>query len=343
LILKKSLLDITKFLLFFSVGIFFIWLSVRNLSQADIDSIMNSFVTANYFWVVPCVFVGIFSHMLRARRWIILMEPMGYNPSLKNTFFAVMIGYFVNMALPRFGEVTRCGILNKYEKIPFNKSFGTVITERVFDMIIFIILFIVILLTQYDRFGSYLETNFFAPLKNKLPDLDAAFHAFLWSTMLIVMLALLLMWVYRHTLLQNQFIARIWRVLRGFLSGVRSLTRIKRPMEFIILTIGIWIMYFLMVYLCFFSIPETNMLGPSAGFSVLVLGSFGIIITPGGIGLYPVIVAETLKAYHIGYTYGLALGWISWAAQSFMIIATGSISFVLLAFSKKKNGLSSTN
>lgn len=261
MILKKNLLNITKFLLFFSIGIFFIWLSVRNLSQADIDSIINSLLTANYFWVVPCIFVGIFSHIMRARRWIILMEPMGYKPSLKNTFFAVMIGYFVNMALPRFGEVTRCGILNKYEKIPFNKSFGTVVTERAFDLIIFLLLFVSILLTQYDRFGSYLEASFFMPLRNKLPDLDAAFHIFLWSSLVLALLALLLLWIYRHKLLKISLIAKIWAVVRGFLSGVRSLTRIKRPLEFIFLTIGIWIMYFLMVYLCFFSIPETYMLG----------------------------------------------------------------------------------
>lgn len=335
--MKKHLKDIVKFLLFFALGILFIWLSVRNLSTDDIQSIFTSLKTANYFWVVLCVFVGILSHIIRARRWIILMEPLGYTPPLRSTFYAVMVGYLVNMALPRFGEVTRCGILNKYEKVPFNKSLGTVVTERAFDMLIFLLLFLFIMLTQASRFGEYLERYFFSGLRQKIPSFDAAFQTFLWASVGVFILLALLAWIYRRQLLRISLIAKIWNLVRGFLSGMKSLIRIKRPFEFILLTIAMWFLYFLMVYLCFFSLTELKSLGIGAAFSVLVLGSIGVIVTPGGIGLYPVIVAETLKTYGIEYTIGLALGWISWAAQAFMIIITGSVALMLLAINKKRN------
>ena len=137
-----------KFLLFLGLGIVIIWLSLHGLTPDEKTQILHSFRIADYNWVILTISMGIFSHFLRALRWKLFFEPMGYNPSLKNTFFAVMVGYFANMAFPRLGEVTRCGILTRYEKIPFNKSFGTVITERTIDMIIFILLFIILSQTQ---------------------------------------------------------------------------------------------------------------------------------------------------------------------------------------------------
>jgi len=340
---KKHLKDIVKFLLFFALGILFIWLSVRNLSSDDIQSIFTSLKTANYFWVVLCVFVGILSHIIRARRWIILMEPLGYTPPLRSTFYAVMVGYLVNMALPRFGEVTCCAILNKYEKVPFTKSLGTVVTERAFDLLIFLLLFLFIMLTQASRFGEYLEKYFISGLRQKIPSFDAAFQTFLWTSVGLALLVIVLAWIYRRKLLRISLIAKIWNLVRGFLSGMKSLIHIKRPLEFILLTVAMWILYFLMVYLCFFSIVELKNLGLGAAFSVLVLGSIGVIVTPGGIGLYPVIVAETLKTYGVSYTTGLAFGWISWAAQAFMIIITGSVALMLLAINKKREEANDSN
>ncbi len=129
---------IVKFLLFLGLGLFVIWLSLRGLSQEEKSQILNSFRTANYNWVILAIILGILSHLLRSLRWMLFFEPMGYKPTLKVTFYAVMVGYFANMAFPRLGEVTRCGILAKYERIPFNKSFGTVITERAIDMLLFL-------------------------------------------------------------------------------------------------------------------------------------------------------------------------------------------------------------
>ena len=156
-----------KFALFLGLGIFIIWLSLRGLTSEERIQILHSFRIANYNWVILTIIMGITSHILRALRWRLFFEPLGYHPSLKNTFFAVMVGYFANMAFPRLGEVTRCGILTRYEKIPFNKSFGTVITERAIDMIIFIFLFFLMIVTQAGTIGHYLNTNIYPKLAEK--------------------------------------------------------------------------------------------------------------------------------------------------------------------------------
>src|SRR5271157_5051412 len=156
-----------KFVFFLGVGLLIIWLSVRNLTGTEKDEIIHSFRIANYNWVFLAIILGILSHVLRSLRWMIFFEPMGYHPSFKNTFFAVMVGYFANMAFPRLGEVTRCGILARYEKIPFNKSFGTVVTERALDMIIFILLFLLMIFTQIGTLHDYLDKHVYPGLQGK--------------------------------------------------------------------------------------------------------------------------------------------------------------------------------
>ena len=154
---RSKIITFIKFVFFLGLGLLIIWLSVRNLTGAEKDEIIHSFRIANYNWVFLAIILGIISHVLRSLRWMIFFEPMGYHPSFKNTFFAVMVGYFANMAFPRLGEVTRCGVLARYEKIPFNKSFGTVVTERALDMIIFFLLFLLMIFTQIGTLHDYLR------------------------------------------------------------------------------------------------------------------------------------------------------------------------------------------
>ena len=165
--LRSKFLTLFKFVFFLGLGILIIWLSVRNLTLAEKDEIIHSFRIANYNWVFLAILLGILSHVLRSLRWMIFFEPMGYHPSFKNTFYAVMVGYFANMAFPRLGEVTRCGILAKYEKIPFNKSFGTVVTERALDLIIFFLLFLLTIFTQISTLRDYLNNHIYPGLQGK--------------------------------------------------------------------------------------------------------------------------------------------------------------------------------
>ncbi|MCX6247110.1 MAG: lysylphosphatidylglycerol synthase transmembrane domain-containing protein [Bacteroidetes bacterium] len=331
--LRSNFLTFIKFVFFLGLGILIIWLSIRNLTHSEKQEIINSFRTANYNWVILAILLGILSHVIRALRWMLLLEPMAYKPSFKNTFYAVMVGYFANMAFPRLGEVTRCGVLAKYEKVPFNKSFGTVITERALDMIIFFLLFLLMIFTQIGTLHDYLD-------KHVYPGLQGTFiHPF--SNPLILggiagfIAILILLFVFlRKKIIHSNIWHKFINLLLGFWEGFKSLSQIRKPVLFIFYSLAIWFLYFLMLYLCFFCFEQTSELGPGAGLSSLVLGSIGIMITPGGIGLYPAIIQETLLLYGLSRTTGLALGWIAWTAQTAMIFVVGGLSLILLSFNK---------
>lgn len=165
--MKRRIFSALKILFFLSIGVFFIWIFVRKLTPDQKQEIWASFISANYFWIIVSIILGILSHLIRSLRWNMLLEPMGYKPKLKNTFSAVMIGYLTNTAIPRLGEVTRCGILSKYEKIPLSKSFGTVIVERSLDLVVFAVLFFFNLIMFYDKLGRYVEDRILIPMRNK--------------------------------------------------------------------------------------------------------------------------------------------------------------------------------
>ncbi len=333
---KSRVLTLLKFVFCLGLGIFIIWLSLRGLSSSERDKILESVKIANYYWVILAIVLGVFSHLLRTLRWRIFLEPLGYTPSVKNTFYAVMIGYFANMAFPRLGEVTRCGVLAKYEKIPFQKSFGTVITERALDMVMFILLFFLTILTQIGTISNYLNNNVYPKLNGKFSN-PFSHPAVVITTIGVFVILIVFFIINRKKISQSKIYRKFIKVILGFWDGLKSLTQIKQPVLFVIYTFSIWGLYFFMLYLCFFSLPESSSLGLGAGLSALVLGSAGIIITPGGIGLYPVIIQETLYLYHISNTTGLALGWIAWTAQTVMILAVGGISLILLSFNKTAN------
>ena len=335
--LRSKVITFIKFIVFFSLGILIIWLSLRNLTSAEKNEIIKSFKIANYYWVFIVVFLGIFAHILRSLRWMLFFEPMGYKPSLKNTFYAVMVGYFANLGFPRLGEVTRCGILAKYEKIPFNKGFGTVITERAVDMIVFLLLFFLMILTQIGTIHSYLDKNVYPKMHGKFLD-PFSNPLVTWGLIGFLLIILILFIAFRRRIGKSKFYSKVMHMVLGFWQGLKSLSQIRKPFLFIFYTFSIWGMYFLMMYLCFFCFPQTMELSFGAGLSALVLGSIGIMITPGGIGLYPAIIQETLLLYGVSNTTGLALGWISWTAQTIMIIIVGGLSLLLLSFNKDKNG-----
>ena len=335
--LRSKVITFIKFIVFFSLGILIIWLSLRNLTSAEKNEIIKSFKIANYYWVIIVVILGIFAHILRSLRWILFFEPMGYKPSLKNTFYAVMVGYFANLGFPRLGEVTRCGILAKYEKIPFNKGFGTVITERAVDMIVFLLLFFLMILTQIGTIHSYLDKNVYPKMHGKFLD-PFSNPLVTWGLIGFLLIILILFIAFRRRISHSRIYTKVIQMVLGFWQGLKSLSQIRKPFLFIFYTFSIWGMYFLMMYLCFFCFPQTMELSFGAGLSALVLGSIGIMITPGGIGLYPAIIQETLLLYGVSNTTGLALGWISWTAQTIMIIIVGGLSLLLLSFNKDKNG-----
>ncbi len=333
----KKIITALKFSFFLGLGLLIIWLSLKDLTSEERVQILHSFRTANYYWVGLAVVLGIFSHILRSARWILFFEPLGFKPKLKTTFYAVMVGYFANMAFPRLGEVTRCGIMSKYEKVPFQKALGTVVTERAIDMLIFFLLFLLMFFTQLGTIKDYLDQNIYPKMVAKFGTLHYSRMIFL-SLGGLALFIILLWFALRKKVLASKAFQKLKTLVIGFWEGLKSLSQVRKPGLFVFYSVMIWVLYFFMLYVIFFCFAETSGLGPGAGLSSLVLGSVGIMITPGGIGLYPAIVQETLLLYGIAKPTGLALGWIAWTAQTLMILVVGGVSLLLLSIKRSEDG-----
>jgi uncharacterized protein (TIRG00374 family) len=309
---------------------------MRNLTAEEKKEILQSFRQANYWWIFLSMGLGILSHIGRTLRWKMLMEPMGYNPKFRNVFFSVFIGYFANLALPRLGEISRCGVLTKYEKIPFQKSFGTVVTERAIDLLTFIILFFVNLALQFNKVHFYIEEKIYQPLSEKFST-SLVDNYFLIGLLAILLFGIFLLFFFRRKVAHAKVYLKIKEFIFGFIEGLKSLTKIKRPWLFVFYSIFIWLLYFVMTYVVFSCLPETKSLSLIAGFAVFIFASIGIIVVQGGIGIYPAIVAETLFIYNIAEPKGYAMGWLLWTGQTVMIIAAGLISLTLLPMLNRTN------
>ena len=328
--MNPKLKNIIRFTVFLGIGIFFIWIFLRNLTGAQKQEILNSMGNANYWWIALAIPLGVLSHFLRAMRWKMLIETMGYKPRNSNMFFAVFIGYFANLALPRLGEVSRCTILTKYEKVPFQKSFGTVITERVLDMLVFLFLFFLNLVLQAERLSGYIDEKIYKPLQAKLNlsfDLSGAFSIIMISFIVVFGIIFL---IFRKKIAANKFYRKIKTMAYGFIEGLKSLVKVRNQWLFFFYTFSIWALYLLMAYVVFFSIADSSGLGLDAGLAVLVFGSIGIMVVQGGIGIYPAIVAETLVLYGVASVQGYALGWLIWTSQNLTLVIVGIISLILL-------------
>ncbi len=337
--MKKNLFTALKLILFLGIGFFFIWIFVKDLTDEQKHQIFKSFSAANYWWLILCFVIGLLSHVFRTIRWNMLINTIGYQPKFKNTFLSLMIGYFANLAIPRLGEISRCTILTKYEKIPFEKSFGTVIAERAFDFLTFLVLFFVNLIFQYKTISGYVNEKITLPLKSKFEFFGKGY--LLYAFIFCVICFTIFIWIYHKRLLKYRFYQKILAILKGFLEGLKSLAKVKNPFMFMVYTVLIWMMYYLMSYVCFYSFVETSNPGFYSVFSVLVMCTIGIMVVQGGIGIYPVIVAETLTQYSIPDARvpnitGFALGWLIWGAQTFIIILAGIVSLIMLPIINNK-------
>lgn len=329
--MKNVSIKILKFLLPLALGILLIFYIYKDLSESDKQFILSSFKNAEYGWIGLSVIFGLISHISRAYRWGILLEPMSYRPKLYNGFFAVMIGYLANMAFPRLGEISRCATITRYEKIPFEKAFGTVMAERVIDMIILLALTVLTILVQIDLLSAFLQKEIITPLALKFTGNHTAKIIYLILGVAFIIAVLYLLKKYIHKMYEK---VRI--LIAGFAEGFKTVLKIKNKGLFIFHTLLIWIMYFFTLYVCFFSLPETSQISLGGVLSCFVFGSFGIIAVQGGIGAYQAIITKTLILYGVAAPFGFALGWIAWTGQTIMILAAGGVSILLLPVFNKK-------
>ena len=320
--MKKQLLNISKFLIFLSAGLFLFYLIYKD---QELDILMDAIHNINYFWIVLSLFAGVLSHVLRAVRWKMLVKPFGYNPSFANSFFAVISTYFANLAVPRLGEVTRPTILKKYEKIPFSTSFGTIVLERIIDLLILLFLTIVLILTQTHVFVEFLNNNpnlaeYLDQLKNsKLPYIIVGLGV-------ISFVLLYLFWKkIRATLLYKKF----EKLIGQFSDGIQSLRKINQKGMFFFYTFLIWFLYFLMTYFPVFAFESTENINILGGLAFFIIGSYGMVApVQGGIGAWHFMVAGTLVVLGINDQDARAFALIVHTAQTLMIVVMGNVLFV---------------
>lgn len=332
--MPKTLKTILQFAVFLGLGVLIIWWTVRGFTPQQIAEIKSAMRQANYWLLIPAMALGIASHWVRAVRWRLLFAPLGYTPKKLNTFFAVMIGYLLNLAVPRLGEVARCGVLSRYEKIPVDRLVGTMIAERGIDLVCLIGLLTVTVLIQVDVVGAFVSQYIWTPLSGKFTGVPL-------TTWLIVavggaLFVTLVAWLlrrFKHTKAGISF----RNLLRGIVEGILSVGKLRDKGWFLFYTVLMWLLYFSQVYIAFWCLEETIGLGVKAALSILAFGSIGMIATQGGIGAYQFIVQQILVLYGISATIGFAFGWIIWLAQTVLMLVLGFGSMAAIPLYNKKS------
>lgn len=329
--MHKRLFTILQYIVFLGAGIFLVWWSVHKLSDKDYLEFIRSLKSANYYLLIPVFIILTVSHLSRAIRWQILMGSMGYSPKLSNTFSAVMIGYLANFAFPRLGEVLKCTILSKYEKVPPDKLVGTILVERAVDMLSLLIVVIIALLTQAKVVGGYAKEVFLKYFSQNTQSFVINISIFFLCLIALFFLMRFLFKKFRHI----KFVQKIKGIFKGILIGLLSVKTMKNKWLFIFHSVLIWSCSLGGTYLGFFAISETSSLPVMSAFPVLVFGTVATIITPGGIGLYPVFVMEAMQLYNIPASFGTANGWLQWSAQFLLILIIGFICLLILPYLNK--------
>ena len=312
----KKIKSLLKVIIPLAVGFFFVYLSYNSTSEEDRILIYSYIQKADLRFVMLSVFFGILSHLSRAYRWKYLLSPLGYQPRFINSVLAVLIAYIANLGIPRSGEILRATTLSSYEKIPFEKTFGTIVAERLVDLLILMGFVLTALVLQFDIIWSILSEKKISTVQIAI---GLAFVIIGYVTLKKL-----------FTLSQNPLIIRIKNFFWGLAEGIMSLKNMPNKGRFIGHTLFIWLMYLAMFYVVKWTVPETASLGMNAILPAFVVGGLAISATNGGIGIYPFSVALVLAAFKISNESGLAFGWIMWTSQTLMIIVFGSLSFFVL-------------
>ncbi len=337
---SKNTRSAIQFIILLGIGILLIWLSVRQITPKEKDEIIYAFTTANYFWIAMAMVISFISHFLRAYRWNYLLQPLGYRINLVNSTCHVLVGYFANYGIPRMGEISRCTLAAKYDKVPFEIGFGTVITERIIDFILFLVIFFLTLAFQFSKLMGLANELIFDKLRQKLDAMDSVKLLILAIAGLLILTALFLLRKKFSSLLKG----KLGGIIKGMAEGVGSIRKLKNPLQFVLLSLLIWCCYFYALYVCFFALSGTSHLGQAECLTLLLFGTFGVIFSPGGLGAYPAIVGGILLyTYHIDKASAFALPWLSWSSQFILVVIVGAISLIVLPiYNRNKHVVSPT-
>lgn len=331
--MKKKINSLLQYAFFLGLAIFLVWWSLGKISDAHWEEMKTAMRETNYWLLVPVAIALLVSHLSRAIRWRILMEPMGYKPSLINTYLAVLIGYFANQGVPRLGEVLKCTILSRYEKVPADKLIGTIVAERAFDLLCLILVFAITFFSQISVIGQYAGT-----LLNQLlyGSSEKAGNNGLYIGVAIVAFLVAVFWWLVRRYSGSKIVQKSRTVISGIWQGINSIRFLKNKGWFLFHSFLIWFLYLASIRIGFYAMTATQPYGWLPSFSVLSLGSVGMIVTPGGMGAYPILVQETMSLYGLSEGIGNAFGYILWLAQFVLVLVAGAVSLLLLPVLNRK-------
>ncbi|WP_298478950.1 lysylphosphatidylglycerol synthase transmembrane domain-containing protein [uncultured Maribacter sp.] len=316
--LKKNL----KTILPIALGVFLIWYSYNATSPEDRTQIIKYIKEADVFWVGLSVIIGILSHVSRAIRWNYLLEPLGYKPKLTNNVLIIFLSYFANALIIRSGEVLRPTALATYENVPFEKGLGTIVTERIIDVVMLLFLILIAFLLQTKIILEILEENGIG----------------LVGSISILLIGILGLFIAIKIISKSKssVALKIKTFLKGIQDGVLSIFKMKHKWAFIFHTLFIWSAYIAMFWVIKFTVLETIDLSISQILVAFIAGAFAMSATNGGLGLFPIVVSKVLVVFGISSISGDAYGWIMWIAQTLMLVVFGTISFLVLPLLNRK-------
>ncbi len=328
----KFAFNFLKYLFTLSIAVSLFWYVYKDINFEE--AILKRLQFVDYSWVLLSVILALLSHYLRAYRWNLLLEPLGYNDlKTPRTFLAVMVGYFANLFIPRMGEITRCGILKKTDDVAIASSFGTVIAERLLDMLILLSLILFGFIVQYDKLADFMSNHFLGNQKSIMH------YATIGLAVLIILVVIVfaVFLIFREQLRRSPFILKIRRILSELAQGLVSIRQIKNKWGFWLSTFIIWLFYYLMAYIVFFAIPQTSHLGPLAGLSVLIMGGLGMSApVQGGFGTYHIFVSSILALYGVAPEDGKFFAFLLHTSQFMTVLIVGALSFVISLLLTKK-------
>ena len=316
---------------FFLLGIALIWWSLHQIPAEEWTKFTLALKQSKLWIVFPVFIILGLSHFLRALRWRLIMEPLGYRPSIANTYLAVLIGYLANLAIPRLGEVLKCTLLAKYERVPAEKIVGTIVAERAFDVISLGIVFLLALGLQFNVIEAgwnQLKSQTASPVVDAN---EGAWKMYLLVGIGVVLIALF--FILRKCI--PTIVASIKNIISGIWEGVISATKLKQHNLFFLYSFGIWFLYLLATYVGLHATAGTESSFATA-ISCLAYASIGMILTPGGIGAYAYFMAKVLELNGVDYTLGLANGTLQWFSQFLIVIVLGGVSLIILPIINKQ-------
>lgn len=321
--MKKQIRKWLTVLIPLLIGIGIIYYQFTTLTSEEIEKIKISFEKANYYYILLSLIIACVGYWSRAYRWKFALNHLGYETKFSNNFFTVCVSYLVNLTVPRSGEISRAALLKKYEDVPFDKAFGTIVAERIVDLLVFLLFVFIGFVSQFDKIYQFLLNE------------NESFKSLILTAIVGVFLffGFMLIWIYAEW----QIILKLKKKLSGLVEGITTVYKMKDKWKYIFHSFFIWFSYLMMFYVAVFALPETSEINFDIVIMGFIFGSLAVGFSNGGLGSYPFSIALIFSLYGITKDVGTAFGWLVWTSQTILTIILGLISYILLpVFNRNK-------